>query len=183
MAWQTLTMVSPSVHVVRSTKTRLSLSHHAHSTLRDQAANTNFDHDAPAMQHPVNVRLAVRTALALQHLGHVRLAVRASINIDPPVNPTHCQNRDIDLPTSSNINYPQRTSRCTNLRLDRHQLPATFVQMHQSTTRPTSATRNIRPAAPIYDSINISYPKRSSCCILRLDRHQLPATIVYHTSY
>ena len=58
-AWQTLATVSPSVHLARSTKTQLSLSHHAHSTLRDQAANTDFDHGVPAMQHPVHVRLAV----------------------------------------------------------------------------------------------------------------------------
>ena len=140
-AWKTLATVSLSVHLVRSTKTWLSLSHHARSTLHDQAVNTNFDHDAPAMQHLVHVRLAVRTALALQHLAHVLLAVRANNHIDTPsVNPTHCQNRDIDLPASTN-------------------------------------TRNDRPAA-FYDSTDISYPQRSSSCILRLDRHQLPATIV-----
>ena len=113
------------------------------------------------MQHPVHVRLAVRTALVLQHLAHVRLAVRASNHIDPPVNPTHCQKTRTSIhqprPTSAtrndrpaaniydstNINYPQRSSSCTHLR------------------RPTSATRNDRPAAHIYD-----------------DQHQLPATIV-----
>ena len=125
------------------------------------------------MQHLVHVRLIVRTALALQHLAHVRLAVRASNHIDIPlVNPTHCQNRDIDLPTST-ISYPQRSSSCT------------------STTRPTSATRNDRPAA-YNDSTDISYPQRTSSCIsttrltsatrnnrptalLRLDQHQLLA--------
>ena len=128
-------MVSLSVHLVRSTKTRLSLSHHACSTLGDQAANTNFDHNAPAMQHPVHVRLAVRTAQALQQLAHVRLAVRASNHIDTPrLIQRTVKNWDIDLPTSTNISYPQWTSSCT------------------STTRPTSATRNNRPAAPIYDS-------------------------------
>ena len=106
-AWQTVTTVSLSVYLVRSIKTQLSLSPHARSILRDQAANTNFDHDAPAMQHPVHVRLAVRTALAWQHLAHVRLAVRVSNHIEPPVNPTHCQNWGIDLPTSTNISYPQ----------------------------------------------------------------------------
>ena len=44
-AWQTLTTITLSVDSVRSAKTRLSLSHHARSTLCDQAANTNFDHD------------------------------------------------------------------------------------------------------------------------------------------
>ena len=144
-AWQTLTTVSWSVHLVHSTKTQLSLSHHDRSTLHDQAANTNSDHDAPAMQHPVHVRLAVWTALALQHQAHVRFAVRASNHIDtPPVNPTNSQ---------------KSGHRFTNL--NQHQLPATIIQLHLPTTRPTSATRNNRPAA-----------------LLRLDRHQLPTTIV-----
>ena len=89
----------------------------------------------------------LRTALALQHLAHVRLAVRASNYIDvPPVNPTYCQNRDIDLPTTTDFSYPQRSSICIQ-RLDRPQLPATIVQLHP-TTRPTSATCNDRPASP-----------------------------------
>ena len=122
-------MVSLSVHLVRSTKTRLSLSHHARSTLHDQAANTNFDHDAPTMQHPVHVRLAVRTALALQHLAHIRLAVRASNHID-----TH--------------RFTQRTVK-----------PGTSIYQ----PRPTSATRNDRPAA-FYDSTDISYLQQLSSC-------------------
>ena len=168
--WQILATVSPSVHLVRSTKTRLSLSHHARSTLRDQAANTNFDHDAPVCSIHVHVRLTIRTALALQHLVHARLAVRASNHIDtsPPVNPTHCQNRDIDLPTSTNISFLQRTSSCIPttrptpatrnnrlpalLLLDQHQLPVTIIQLHLSTTRPTSATRDDRPATHTFDS-------------------------------
>ena len=52
-------------------------------TLHDQAANTDFGHDAPAMQHPVHVRRAVRTSLALQQQALVRLAVRASNYNDP----------------------------------------------------------------------------------------------------
>ena len=91
------------------------------------------------------------------------------------VNPTHCQNRNIDLPTTTDLCYPQRLSSCIH-RLDRHQLPTTIVQLH-STTRPTSAACNDRPAA-FNDSTDLSYPQRSSGCILRLDRHQLPATIV-----
>ena len=123
-------MVSLSVHLVRSTKTRLGLSHHARSTLCDQAANTNFDHGAPAMQHPVHVRLAVRTALALQHLAHVRLAVRASNYIDTP------QLTQRTIKTGTSIHQPRPTSATRNnrpatlLRLDLPQLPATIVQLH-----------------------------------------------------
>ena len=58
---------------------------------------------------------------------------------------------------------------------DRPQLPATIDQLH-STTRPTSASRNDRPAA-FNDSTDLSFPQRSSSCIQRLDRPQLPATI------
>ena len=112
----------------------------------------------------------------------------------------HCQNRDIDLPTSTNISYPPRTSSCTSTTrptsATRNTRPATPIYdsinisyMKQSssctsTTRPTSATRNDRPAAHIYDSTNISYPRRSSSCThLQLDQHQLPTTIhQLHTS-
>ena len=157
-----------AVHLVRSTKTP------ARPTLRDQAANTDFDHDAPAMQHPVHVRRAVRTALALQQLALVRLAVQAR-STPPPVNPTYCQNRDIDLPTTTDLSYLQRSSGCIHP-LDRHQLPATIVQLH-STTRLTSATCHDRPAA-FNDSTDLSYSQRSSSCIQRLDRPQLSVTIV-----
>ena len=92
------------------------------------------------MQHPVHVRLAVRTALALQHITHVRLAVRAS-------NPRLTQRT---VKTGTSINQP----------------------------RPTPATRNDRPAA-FNDSTNLSFPQRSSSCILQLNWHQLPATIVH----
>ena len=76
------------------------------------------------------------------------------------------QKRDIDLPTSTNINYLQRTSSCT------------------STTRPTSATSNNPPSVPSYDSTNISYSQQSSSFTnLRLDQRQLPASNVQlHTS-
>ena len=118
-------MVSLSIHLVHSTK-----------TLRDQAANTNLDNDTPAMQHPVHIRLAVRTALALQHLAHIRLTVWACNHIDTlPVNPTHCR---------------KPGHRFTNL--NRHQLPTTIVQLYLSMTRPMSPTHIERPAAPILDS-------------------------------
>ena len=141
-ALQTLATVSLTVHVVRSTKKRLSLSPYVRSTLRDQAANTDFDHDAPAIQYPDHVRLAVRTALALQHLAHVQLAVRASNHIDTPRLTQHIVKTGTSIyqprPTSATHNdhpaapiYPQQSSSCT------------------STTRPTSATRNDRPAASL----------------------------------
>ena len=109
------------------------------------SANTNFDHDASAMQYPVHVRLTVRTALSLQHLAHARLAVRASNHIDTPSRLTQrtVKNLDIDLPIWTNISYLQQSSSCT------------------STTQPTSATRNNRQAA-FYHSTDISYLRRSS---------------------
>ena len=92
-----------------------------------------------------------------------------------PVNPRYCQNRDIDLPITTDLSYPQRSSSCIQ-RLDRPQLPPTIVQLHL-TTRPASATRNDRPAA-FNNSTDFSIPQRSSSCIIRLDRPQLSATFV-----
>ena len=80
----------------------------------------------------------------LQHLAYVRLAVRASNYFDsPPVNPAYCQNRDVDLPISTDLSFPQRSSSCIQtdlnfpqrsssciLRLDWPQLPATLIQRH-----------------------------------------------------
>ena len=106
------------------------------------------------MQHPVHVRLAVRSARALQDLAYVQLAIRASYHIDIDTSrliQRTVKNRDIDLPTSTNVSHPHWTSSCTYLRLDQHQLPTTIVQLHLSTTRPTPATRIEHPAAPIYD--------------------------------
>ena len=101
---------------------------------------------------PSTYNLLLQTALALQHLAHVWLAVWACNQIDTClVNP----NRDIDLPTTTDLTYPQRSSSCI-LQLDRPQLPTTIVQLH-STTRLTSATRNNRPAAFI-DSTDLSFP-------------------------
>ena len=106
--------VSLSVHLVCSSKTRLSLSHHTRSTLRDQAANTNFDNDTLAMQHPV----------------HVRLAVRASNHIDPP--------RLIQYTSKTGTSiYQTRPASATRiehpaapLRLNQRQLPASSIQLH-----------------------------------------------------
>ena len=112
-AWQTLTTVSPTFHLVRNTKTRLSLSPQlarlymtklptltSTSTLLQDTTQSTYDS-------------LLRTALPLQHLAHVRLAVRASNYFDTPsVNPTYRQNREY---------------RSTNH--DRHQLPAMIIQL------------------------------------------------------
>ena len=122
----------PIRSLVHSTKIQLSFSHHVCLTLLDQATNTNFDRDAPAMRHPIHVQLVVRTALALQHLAHVCLIVWASNHIKQPwLIQCTVNNRDIDLPTSTDIRYSQRLSSCTFM------------------TRPTSATCNNHLAAPI----------------------------------
>ena len=135
-----------------------------------------FVTDCPsnAASSPRNDSL-LRTTLALQHLAHVRLAVQASNQIDtPPVNPTNCQNRDID---STDLSFPLRSSSYLQ-RLDLSQLPATIVQLypttrpisaypHQtssciSTTWPTPATLVERPAAHNHNStipaIGITHP-------------------------
>ena len=94
----------------------------------------------------------------MQHPVHVRLVVQARNHIDtPPVNPTHCQTRTSIYQLIKNISNQQRTSSCT------------------STTPPTSATHNNRPAAPIYDSTDISYP--SSCFS---STSTIPATDIIH---
>ena len=74
----------------------------------------------------------------------------ATRSTHPRVNPTYYQNRDIDLPTTTDISYSQRSSSCIQ-RLGRPQLPAMIVQLY-STTRLTPASSNDRPAAHIYDS-------------------------------
>ena len=159
-AWQTLTTVSPTFHLIRNTKTRLSLNHQlarlyatklptptSTSTLLQGTTQSTYDS-------------LLRTVLLLQHLAHVRLAVRASNRIDTPsVNPTYRQNREY---------------RSTNY--DRHQLPAIIIQLH-SATHPTSASSYDHPAA-FHDSTDLSYQLRSSSCIQRLIRPQLSATII-----
>ena len=145
-------MVSQTIHMIRSTKTPV------RPTLRDQAANTDFDHDAPAMQHIVHVWRAVQTALALQQLALVRLVVP---DRNPPPRKTQRT-----VKTGISIYQPQSTPASGNnhpaalQRLNRPQLPVTIVQLHFN------------------DSTDLSFPQQSSSCILRLNPHQLPATIV-----
>ena len=87
----------------------------------------------------------------------------ATRSTSPRLTQQYCQNRDIDLPTTTDLSSPQRSS-SSILRLDRPQLSATFVQLH-STTQPT-ATRIKHLAV---------YP--------RLDLHQLPSSNTQlHTS-
>ena len=147
-AWQTLTTVSPTFHLVSNTKTRLSLSPQfarlyvikqstpiSTSTLRQCSMQSTYDS-------------LLWTALPLQHLSHVQLAVRASNRIDTPsVNPMYHHNREY---------------RSTNH--DRHQFPATIIQLH-STTHLTSASSNDHRTA-FYDSTDLSFQLRSSSCIL-----------------
>ena len=72
----------------------------------------------PRTTRCADYRLHRRHAPAMQHLVHVRLAVRTSNNIDiPPVNLAYFKNRDIDLPTTTNISYSHRTSRCLSTTL------------------------------------------------------------------
>ena len=100
---------------------------------------------APAMQHPVNVRLAVR----------------ASNHIDtPPVNPIYFKNRDIDLPTSTNINYPHRTSICLST-----------TTTNTSYSPRSSSCFSTTPA-------NISYLPRLTSCLSTTST--IPATDISH---
>ena len=198
-AWQTLAIISLSVHSVRSTKMRLSLSNHARSTVHYQAVSTDFDHDAPTMQHPVHVRHAVQTALHCStYPTYDSLCWLATTSTHLRLTQRTVKNRDVDLPISTDLSFPQRSSSSiqadlsfpqrpssciqTDLscpkrsssciqrldrpqlfqrsssciqRLDRPQLPATIIQLH-STTQPTSASRNDRPAAS-NDSTDLSY--------------------------
>ena len=89
-AWQILATVTLSIHSVHGAMTRLSLSHHTRSTLRDQAANT-YCRPSPAMQatsprttHGKDYQPHRWHVPALQHLVLVRLTVRTSDNIDTP---------------------------------------------------------------------------------------------------
>ena len=110
-AWQILAKLILSVHLVRSSKTRSSLNHHTCSTLRDQIANTNFDHDT--LQHcgiqSISDSLYGQSMYdslygllhrhnILQELGH------RSTNLD-------------------HTSYLHRTSSCTYQRLRPYQLP------------------------------------------------------------
>ena len=159
--WQTLTTVYPTFPLVRSTKTQLSLSPQLarHYTTKLPTPNSISTLLQGTTQSTYDSLL--RTALPLLHLAHVRLAVRASNRIDTPsVNPTYRHNREY---------------RSTNH--DRHQLPAMIIQLH-CTTQPTSASSYDHPAA-FFDSPDLSFQQRSSSCILRLNRPQLPAMILH----
>ena len=102
--------------------------------------------------------------------------IQLHLSTTRPTSATRNEHPAAPIYDSTNVSYPHRTSSCTYLRLDQRQLPAPNIQLHLSTTRPTSATRTEHPAALIYDSANVSYPHRtSSCTYLRLDQHQLPA--------
>ena len=61
--------------------------------------------------------------------------------------PATCNDHPVVFCDSTDTSYSQRSSRCTHLQPDRHQLTETLVQLHLSTTRPTSATSNDRLVA------------------------------------
>ena len=180
-AWQTLATVSPSVPLVRSTKTRLSLCHQLARLYVTKLPTPTSTTTLQQCSIQSTSDSLLRTALALQHLAHVRLAVRASNQIDTPPpgypnvlsktgtsiyqpRPTSasCYDRLVAFDDSTDTSFPQWLSSCI-LRHDRPQLPATIVQLH-STTRPTSASRDDRPAAFYYSTD--SYPHQTSSCIL-----------------
>ena len=95
----------------------------------------------------------------MQHLVHVRLTVRTALALQQL---TYIR---LAVWASNQIDTPRLTQRTVK----------TGISIYQP--RPTSATHNDCPAA-FNDSIDLSCPQRSSSCILRLDRPQLPATIV-----
>ena len=155
-------------------RTTLALQHLAHVRLAVQASNqintppltqctvkTGISMYRPrrssnAASSPRNDSL-VRTALALQQLAYVRLAVRASYQIDtPPVNPTNCQNRDIDSNDSTDLSYPQRSPSCIP-RLDH-----TSYRHHPSSWRPHTTATNFT-----YAFVNLTI-NRHFCCICYL---------------
>ena len=82
-------------------------------------------------------------------------AFNDSTDLSFPQRSSSCIQR-LDRPS-----FPQRSSSCIQ-RLDRPQLPATIVQLH-STTRPTPASSNDRPAT-CNNSTDLSFPQRSSSC-------------------
>ena len=105
-AWQTFAPITLSVHLVRSSKTRLGLSPHARSTLRDQAANTTLTH---ALQKPghrstnsdnMNSDHDMLRQCSIQST-YDSLYGLATTSTPPPVNQMYFKNRDIDLPTST----------------------------------------------------------------------------------
>ena len=125
----------------------------------------------------------LRTALALQQLAYVRLAVRASNQIDPPVNPTYCQNRDIDLPTTTLQQCSIQSTYDSLLRTTLALQHLTHVRLavrasNQIDTSPVNPTNCQNRDIDLPNTTDLSYPQRSSSCIQRLDRPQLPATII-----
>ena len=127
------------------------------------------------MQHPVHVRLAITDcpSIATTCLCTTRCTGNQP-NRPPPVNPTYCQNRDIDLPTTTDLSYQQRSSSCIQ-QLNRPQLPAMIIQLYP-TTRPISASRYDRPAA--FSDLTDNYPHQTSSCISTT--RPTPATLTEH---
>ena len=160
-AWETLTTVSPTFHLVRNTKTRLSLSHSLARLYMTKLPTPTSTSTLLQCTMQSMYDSLLRTALALQHLALVRLAVRTSNRIDTPsVNPTYRQNREY---------------RSTNH--DRHQLLAIIIHLH-STTQPTSVSSYDHPAAS-NDPSDLSFQLWSSSFFNdSIKLRQLPATNV-----
>ena len=114
-------MVTHSVHLVRISKTRLSLSHLTRSTLHDQAANTYFDMlQQCGIQSTYDslYRLPTTTTTCSSIAGSSPRTTRCT-GYQPhrhtPVNPIYFKNRDINLPTSTNTSYSPRSSSCLSM--------------------------------------------------------------------
>ena len=152
-AWLTLATVSPSVHLVRNTKTRPSLSHQL-ARLYTTKLPTPISTSTLPQCSPRNDSL-LWTAPAMQHLVHVMTRCYGL--------PKHCNiwlTYDSLYELATKSTHPRLTQRTVK----------TGTLIYQ--TRPTSATCNDRPAA-FNDSTDISFPQRSSSCIQRPDRSQL----------
>ena len=196
--WQTLATVPPSVHLVRSTKTRLSLSHQLARLYMTKLPTPISTSTLP--QCSPRDDLLLQTTLALQHLAHVTtccygLATRST--------PPRLTQRSVK--TGISIYRPRRSSIAassphngsllrTALALQQLAYVDSLYQTDMPlvnptncqnwvidlpTTRPTSASYYDRPAA-FNDLTDLSCMQRSSSCIQRLDRPQL--THIKHLS-
>ena len=183
-AWQTLATVSPSVHLVRSIKIRLSLSHQL-ARLYTTRLPTPISTSKFPQCSPRNDSL-LRTTLALPQLPtYDPLYLRATRSTRPRLN-------QCTVKTGISIYRPQHSSNAASsprndslLRTAPALQQLAYVRLavpasNQIDTPPVNPTyyQNRDIYLPFNDSIDLSFPLRSSSCIQRLDRSQLPATIV-----
>ena len=152
--------------MVRSTKTRLSLSHQLARLYTTKLPTPTSTTTLQQCSIQSTYDSLLQTALALQHLIHVRLTVRAINQIDPPRLKQRTVNTGISIyqprPTSTSrydppaasydstdLSFPLWSSSCI-LRLDRPQFPATIIQLH-STTQPTASRIKHLAVSPRFD--------------------------------